>query len=139
MCTCKLIQRLKNKVSIHQWLLSDPEGRVVHHLKQKGGSEIKTMIHVAAYSTFLEKNGLRKTARGSLRNRPLYKVKQTYFEKSFFLLHARMNERNHPLSFRIQLQVHTVTVTGKLRILDLYSQKYRCFFYYGERERVRRF
>ena len=76
---------------------------------------------------FVEKNGLRKTARGSLRNRPLYKVKLTYFEKSFFILHAGTNERDRTPSFCSQLWVHTVTVIGKLRTFELYSQNYRRF------------
>ena len=79
------------------------------------------MVHSA------EKKGLRKTARESLRNRPLYKLKMTYFEKSFFILHSGTNERDRPPSFRSQLWVHTVTVTGKLRTLKLYSQNYRHF------------
>ena len=74
-----------------------------------------------------EKNGLRKTTRGSLLNGPLYKVKFTFFEKSFFILYARTNERDHPPSFHSQLQVHTVIVTGKLQTLELYSQNYHRF------------
>ena len=60
MCTCKLIQWLKNKVSIHQRLLLDPEGRVAWQLKWKGGSRIKTTIHVAAYSKFCREKWFKK-------------------------------------------------------------------------------
>ena len=49
-----------------------------------------------------KKNGLRKTTRRSLRNGLLYKVKLTYFEKSFFILHARTNERDRPPSFAVK-------------------------------------
>ena len=75
----------------------------------------------------VEKNGLRKPTRRSLLNGLLYKVKLTYFEKSFFILHASTNESDCPPSFRSQLRVHTVTVTGKLQTLEPYSQNYRRF------------
>ena len=51
MCTCKLIQRLKHKASIHQRLSLAPEDKAAWQLKWKGGSGIKTMIHVSADST----------------------------------------------------------------------------------------
>ena len=52
MCTCELIQRLKNKVNSHQQLSLDPKAKVARWLEQKSGSEIKNAIHVAACGTF---------------------------------------------------------------------------------------
>ena len=42
-------------------------------------------------------------------------------------MHAVTNERDRPPSFRGQVRLHTVTVIGKLRTLELYSQNYRRF------------
>ena len=85
-----------------------------------------------------EKNGLRKTARGSLQNRPLYKVKLTYFEKSFFILHAGTNERDCPPSFHIQPYLYAVTVKCKLRILELCLENY-CHYLLWRESRGQKF
>ena len=42
-------------------------------------------------------------------------------------MHARTSEGDSPPSFHSQPHVHTVTVTGKPRILELYLENYRRF------------
>ena len=42
-------------------------------------------------------------------------------------MHAGTNEGDGPPSFRSQPHLHTVTITGKLQILELYLENYRCF------------
>ena len=42
-------------------------------------------------------------------------------------MHARTSEGDNPPSFHSQPHVHIVTVTGKLRTLDLCLQNYRRF------------
>ena len=52
MGTCKLIQRLENKVKMHLCSSSDPEDRVARWLEKKSGSGIETAVHVAVCGTF---------------------------------------------------------------------------------------
>ena len=55
------------------------------------------------------------------------RVKLTYFKKIILFCILGTSEGDIPPSFHSQPYVYIVTVTGKLRILELYLENYRCF------------